>query len=121
MSCITSTSFSILINGSPSPFFKGTRGIKQGCPLSPYLYIMAIEGFSRLIINAKENKLFSGIKVTITQFLTHLLYVDDILIIGDGTLADWKHLKGIIDIFCGTSGMKLAHINRFSLFRVRIN
>ena len=58
-----------------------------------------IEGLSRLILDAKENGIFIGIKVTRTLFITHLLYVYNVLIFGDGDLVGWKHLKDIIDIF----------------------
>ena len=88
MACVCSAHFAILVNGFPSSFFEGNRGLWRGFPISPSMFLLVIEGFSCLIINAKENKLFSGIKVTRTQFLTHLFYVDDILIIGDGTLVD---------------------------------
>jgi hypothetical protein len=40
--CISTASFSILLNGEPTVDFKATRGIRQGCPLSPYLFVVAI-------------------------------------------------------------------------------
>ena len=43
-----------------------------------------------------------------TQILTHLLYVDDVLLFGDGTMADWKHMNEIVDIFCGESCINLS-------------
>eukprot|EP00253_Pinus_taeda_P031803 PITA_31803 len=46
MACITSPSLSILINGSTSPFFHSERGLRQGCPLSPLLFLLVMEGLS---------------------------------------------------------------------------
>uniref|UniRef100_A0A453LNF1 Reverse transcriptase domain-containing protein n=1 Tax=Aegilops tauschii subsp. strangulata TaxID=200361 RepID=A0A453LNF1_AEGTS len=40
--CISSPTFSVLINGQPSHKFKSSRGIRQGCPMSPYLFVIAI-------------------------------------------------------------------------------
>ena len=40
--CISSPTFSVVINGRPSHKFKSSRGIRQGCPMSPYLFVIAI-------------------------------------------------------------------------------
>ena len=57
MACLTSTNFAILVNGTPSRFFATSRGIRQGCPLSPLLFILVIEGLSLLISDAREHGL----------------------------------------------------------------
>ena len=104
-----------LINETPSTFFKGNIGIRQGCPLSPYLFILAIKGLGRLALDAKGKGIFSRIKVSRTLFITHILYVDDILIFGDRKLDGCQHLKDIIDIFYGALGMKISlHKSSFS-------
>ena len=49
MSCITTMSFSIPINGVASPFFHAERGLRQGFPMSPLLFLLVAEGLSRSI------------------------------------------------------------------------
>ena len=75
MSCVNSASFAVLINGSPSAFFKGSRGIRQGCPLSPYLFLLVIGGLSLLLHDAKEKGAIKGVKITGSIFLTHIPFL----------------------------------------------
>lgn len=51
---ITTTTFSILINGSPRGFFNAQRGIKQGDPISQFLFILVIEALSRILLKEEE-------------------------------------------------------------------
>ena len=55
MSCFESTSVSILINGSPSKPFKMERGLRQGNPLSHFLFILIMEVLNKLLDRAKDN------------------------------------------------------------------
>ena len=54
MACVTSVNFVFLVNGDPSGFFKSGRGIRQGFPLSPMLFLLRIEGLNRLILDSKN-------------------------------------------------------------------
>ena len=107
MGCISSANFAVIVNGSPSSFFSASRGIRQGYPLSLLLFILVIEGLSLLIADAKRNGLIKGIKISEHLALTHLLFVDDGILFGMGTLEDWIAFKVILDTFCAASGMKI--------------
>ena len=82
--CISTPSFSVLVNGSSTGFFKSSRGLRQGDPLSPYLFVLGMEALSILLDKAVYGGYISrhtfkgrnGSKVTII----HLLFVDDTLI-----------------------------------------
>ena len=82
--CISTTSFSILINGSPAAFFPSSRGLRQGDPLSPYLFVIGMEPLSCLINHAIEGNYLSGSKIADRRgeelVISHLLYVDDTLL-----------------------------------------
>lgn len=52
MACIQSMNISVLVNGSPTDFFSCSRGLRQGCPLSPLMFILIMDGFSRLVKKA---------------------------------------------------------------------
>lgn len=64
MQCISTPTFSILLNGSPFGFFSTTRGLRQGDPLSPYLFILTMEALSRMIYKAEHENLLKGIKLS---------------------------------------------------------
>ena len=107
LGCITSANFVVLVNGSSSTFFHASRGLRQGCPLSPLLFILVIEGLSCLIEDAKQNGKIKGIKVSSKLSLTHLLFVDDVILFGLGSLEEWLAFKAILDTFCEASSMSI--------------
>jgi hypothetical protein len=62
--CISTTRFSILINGTPEGFFESSRGLRQGDPLSPFLFIIMAEAFGRALSKANKDGEISGIAIT---------------------------------------------------------
>ena len=107
MGCISTVNFVVLVNGTPSNFFTATHGVCQGCPLSPLLFILVIEGLSLLIQDARSNGLIRGIQLSPSLALSHLLFVDDVILLGSGTLQNWSAFEVIIETFCKASGMRI--------------
>jgi len=107
MSCISTVSFSVLINGAASPFFHAERGLRQGCPLSPLLFLLVAEGLSRAIIEAHHEGRFQGIRVAPNLNITHLLFVDDVLIFCSGCRRESRVLKEILELFSKATGMEI--------------
>jgi hypothetical protein len=82
LGCVTTANFVVLINGRPTNFFKSTRGLRQGFPLSPLLFLLVVEGLSRAIQEqVRENKI-EGVLVARGIRITHLMFVDDVIIFG---------------------------------------
>ena len=106
--CVTFASCVVLINGSPSSFFYGSRGIHHGYPLYLVLSLLDIEGLSRLIIKAKSDGKVKGIKISNALFISHLLFVDDVLIFGCGTKAEWEVFKSLLEAFCEASSLNIS-------------
>ena len=79
--CISTTSFSIMLNASLEGFFKSLRGLRQGDPLSPYLFVLGMDAFSLLADIAVEGGFIYGYKFKgrndTERQITHLLFVDD--------------------------------------------
>lgn len=81
MLCISSVTFSVLINGQPTDPFQPKRGIRQGDPLSPYIFILCAEVLSGMIARDQINGLITGISIaTNAPPISHLLYADDIIL-----------------------------------------
>ena len=81
MTCITTASYSVLINGEPHGHITPSRGLRQGDPLSPYLFLMCIEGLHGLINKAATYGNIRGVSICRNGLkLIHLLFANDSLI-----------------------------------------
>ena len=90
-------------NGTMSELFKIERGVRQGCPLSPYLFIICIELLSNMVMKHEDIR---GIKIAGTEFKTSL-FADDAAFITDGTRKSFETLINIMDNFSYISGLCL--------------
>jgi hypothetical protein len=109
--CISTVRFSILINGCPSGFFASTRGLGQGDPLSPLLFVVVMEALSRFLDRAVQGGFLSGFSVGAQYgsavMVTHLLFADDTLMFCDANNARIEHLGRVLTRFEAFSGLKI--------------
>jgi hypothetical protein len=108
MGCVTSANYVVLINGKPTNFFKSSRGLRQGCPLSPLLFLLVVEGLSRAIKEQVRDKKIEGIHVARGIYITHLMFVDDIILFGNGNFVEWELFKEILELFSKATGMAFS-------------
>ena len=81
MRCITTASYSVLINGQPHGHITSTRGLRQEDPLSPYFFLMCTEGLHGLISKTAHNGDIRGVSLCRNgPRITHLLFADDSLL-----------------------------------------
>ena len=98
--CISSVSFSVLINGSLNGFFEPKRGLRQGDPLSPFLFLLCTEGFSMLIDRGFGNGLLSGYKLSPSGIhLTHLFFADDSVLFGNATVLEARGILKTLKVY----------------------
>ena len=116
--CLKSASSSILINGSPTHEFNIQRGLRQGDPLSPFLFIIAMEGLHIAMEDAMVAGLYSGFNIN-TLNLSHLFFADDALFIGEWSQNNIKSLVAILECFHKVSGLKINY-NKSKLFGVGV-
>ncbi|KAH9755242.1 reverse transcriptase domain-containing protein [Citrus sinensis] len=115
MNCITTACFSVLINGVAKGLIHPQRGLRQGCPLSPYLFIMCVEVFSNLMVNAENQKLINGLKFSRDLSVTHLLFADDSLVFTKASINDCRNLRKIFDNYAAASG-QVFNFEKSSMF-----
>lgn len=79
--CITDTYFSILLNGTSKGFFKALRGLRQGNPLSPFLFTLVVDDLSSILRRAEERWLVEGFVIRDDRIMVpHLQFTDDIIL-----------------------------------------
>jgi hypothetical protein len=105
---VYSTDFVILINDRPSSFFKSSRGLRQGFPLSSLLFLLIVEGLSRVIHSQVREKNLEGFIVARGIKITHLMFVDDIILFGNGSLVEWKVYHRVHKLFFQATGMAFS-------------
>ncbi|XP_020271446.1 uncharacterized protein LOC109846609 [Asparagus officinalis] len=107
---ISSSSCAILVNGSPTKFFSCKRGLKQGDPLSPMLFNIAVDVLYKMIMNNAEEGLLSslGLKHPLNH-LRILQFADDTLLFVKSSYHDISILKTILYIFEDISGLSINY------------
>ena len=97
--------FSVLINGSPHGFFKSSRSLRQGDPLSPSLFVIGAEVLSRGLNNLTTQPGFRGFSIPRgCPPVTHLAFADDVLIFSNGSTTALKQITRVLDTYQRVSG-----------------
>ncbi|PNX80406.1 cysteine-rich receptor-like protein kinase, partial [Trifolium pratense] len=105
--CIFQSSMSILVNGSPTGEFKVCKGLRQGDPLSPFLFLIVAEGLTGMIRRAVEIGKFHGYKVNEFLQVQILQFADDTILMGEGSWENLWTIKTVLRGFELVSGLKI--------------
>ena len=109
---------SVLVNGSPTFEFMCHKGLRQGDPLSPFLFLVVMEALSLTIKKAILLGDFKGVQLDNEGMdVSHLLYADDALILGEWTEGNVVNLARLLRCFHICSGLKI-NINKSNLYGV---
>ncbi|KAG9443780.1 hypothetical protein H6P81_015120 [Aristolochia fimbriata] len=106
LSCVSLARYSILINGTMQGYFKGTRGLRQGDPISPLLFNIVGEALCALFKKAQEEGWTSGMEVGSIK-IPILQFADDTLILCDGMNENLLHSKALLSLYEIMSGQNI--------------
>ena len=121
--CISTASFSVLINGSPAGFFQSTRGLRQGDPISPYLFVLGMEALSCLINRAVRGGFLTGCRLggrggSGIQ-VSHLLFADDTLVFCEDSQYQMAIPSWLLMWFEAISSLSI-NLNKSEILLVRV-
>ena len=106
--CITTATFSVQVNGELAGFFNSSRGLRKGCALSPYLFVICMNVLFHMINKAAVNRNIGYHPKCKNIGLTHLCSTDDLMVFVEGHA---RSIEGIIRIFhefASHSGIKIS-------------
>lgn len=108
MRCVSSVSFSVLFNGGPMESFRPSSGVRQGDPISPYLFLLAAEGLSCLLKGQGVGVEVHGIQVAASApEVNHLLFADDSLLFFGASNANAIRVLELLHKYCNASGQRI--------------
>ena len=120
MQCITTTSYSVSINGTLHGFFKGQQGLRQGDPISPFLFTLCLEYLSRNLKRLKFNADFNFHPKCADLNITHLAFADDLILFARGDVPSIKICMDCLNQFGDVSGLRI-NANKSNVFMAGIN
>ena len=106
--CLSSVNYSVIVNGRPRGKFKGTRGLRQRDPLSPFLFTLVADGLGRMIDKLVDQHILDCFEVGIDKIkVSHLQFADDTLFFVKEDEINIRTLYSALKIFCSVSGLKI--------------
>ncbi|KAH1055129.1 hypothetical protein J1N35_033194 [Gossypium stocksii] len=122
MRCVCSVTYSVCLNGCTGEWFSPSRGLRQGDPLSPFLFFICAEGFSILIQEAKQKGWIRGAPIGRERFsINHLFFANDCILFGDASCEGAKAIYDVIQEYELASGKRVNFDKSLVYFGANVN
>lgn len=106
--CITTASFSVQVNGELAGYFQSERGLRHGCALSPYLFVICMDVLSKLLDRSAQRHQFGYHPKCKNLGLTHLSFADDIMVFTDGRVRSIESIVNVFEYFAKIWGLRIS-------------
>lgn len=97
---------SFLVNGSHSSWISSSRGVRQGDPISPLLFLIVSQNFYAILNKALSLNLVPGFNSALPRNFNHLMFADDLLLVTRATRAVARNCMLCLNLFHNISGQK---------------
>jgi hypothetical protein len=109
MACVRSVKYQVRFNSEETEMFVPTRGLRQGDPLPPYLFLLCADGLSSLLLYEEEVGGIDGVRVCRNApSVSHLLFTDDSLILVKADMNNETFLQQVLDTYCANFGQLVS-------------
>jgi hypothetical protein len=116
MRCVSSVRYSVKVNGEMSQFFTPKRGLRQGDPISPYLFLLCADGLSCLMKHEEQASHLKGLRNGVTgPAISHLLFVDDNIFFKRVDDKSINTLKNVLQTYSQGPGQRI-NLQKSSLY-----
>nr|GEX63523.1 RNA-directed DNA polymerase, eukaryota, reverse transcriptase zinc-binding domain protein [Tanacetum cinerariifolium] len=118
--CLRTSRGSVLVNGSPTKEFQFFKGLKQGDPLAPFLFILVMESLHISFNRVVEAGLFQGIVLNSSTQLSHLFFADDVVFMGQWNSNNIDTIIHVLKCFHLASGLNI-NLGKSKLMGIAVN
>jgi hypothetical protein len=117
MTCVTTVRYQVKFNGAILDSFAPSRGLRQGDPLSPFLFLFVADGLSALLRQGMEQQVITPLKICPrAPGVSHLLFADDTLLFFKASAHEAQQVRGILDAYGKATGQLINHAKCSTLF-----
>ena len=110
MTCVTSVRYSVKLNGTLLDSFAPTRGLRQGDPLSPFLFLFVADGLSAILRQRVASGHITPVRVCRrAPGISHLLFADDTMLFFEATRGQAERVKDALDLYGAATGQSLNY------------
>ena len=122
LGCVTSVKYKVRYNDQEMEGFIPTRGLRQGDPLSPYLFLICAKGLSSALAQAEEGHGIEGVRVCRNSpSVSHLPFDDDSLILMKADMNNATSLRQVLDEYCASSGQLVSEEKSIIFFSPNVD
>ena len=119
--CLSMVSYAVLVNGNTKGWVKALRGLRQGDPLSPFLFTTVTDVLSRMLLRAEERSLLEGFRVGRNRTrVSHLQFANDTIFFPNTCEEDLQTLKILLLVFGHISGLKV-NLDKCNFFYINLD